>query len=111
NNNDIDSSRIDVKIAEYNLTAARGVYDPLLSSESYFESRTTPTSSTISGGVNGFVTQRDATGIASLNGFSPVGGGSYRLDLSSTRLSTSNLNSTLNPQFPSTLIATYTQPL
>ncbi|HAF15815.1 MAG TPA: hypothetical protein DCK93_00590 [Blastocatellia bacterium] len=111
NNNDIDSSRIDVKIAEYNLTAARGVYDPVLSSESYYESRTTPTSSTISGGVNGFVTQKDATGLASLNGYSPFGGGSYRLDFSSTRLSTSNQNATLNPQFPSALVATYTQPL
>ena len=111
NNNDIDSSRIDVKIAEYNLTAAHGVYDPVLSSESFFESRTTPTSSTISGGVNGFVTQRDATGTASLNGFSPFGGGSYRLDFSSTRLTTSNQNATLNPQFPSALIATYIQPL
>jgi outer membrane protein TolC len=110
-NNDIDSSRIDVKIAEFNLTAARGAYDPLLSSESYFEQRTTPTSSTISGGVNGSVTQRNATGLASLNGFSPIGGGSYRLDLSAARLSTTNQNSTLNPQFPSSLVATYTQPL
>jgi outer membrane protein TolC len=111
NNNDIDSSRIDVKIAEYNLTGARGVYDPVLSSESYFESRTTPTSSTISGGVNGSVNQKDATGTASLNGFSPFGGGSYRLDFSSTRLTTSNQNATLNPQFPSALVATYAQPL
>lgn len=111
NNNDIDSSRIDVKIAEFSLTAARGAYDPLLSNESLFESRTTPTSSTISGGVNGFVTQKDLTNTASLNGFSPIGGGSYRLDFSGSRLSTSNQNSTLNPQFPSSLIATYTQPL
>jgi HAE1 family hydrophobic/amphiphilic exporter-1 len=111
NNNDIDSSRIDVKIAEFNLTAARGAYDPILASESFFEKRTTPTSSTISGGVNGFVTQKDATGNASINGFSPVGGGSYRLDFSATRLSTSNQNATLNPQFPSSLVASYTQPL
>jgi outer membrane protein TolC len=111
NNNDIDSSRIDVKIAEFNLTAARGAYDPLLSNESFFESRTTPTSSTISGGVNGFVTQKDLTNTASLNGFSPIGGGSYRLDFSGTRLQTSNQNAQLNPQFPSSLIASYTQPL
>jgi outer membrane protein TolC len=111
NNNDIDSSRIDVKVAEYNLTAARGVYDPVLSSESFYESRTTPTSSTISGGVNGFVTQQDATGTASLNGFSPFGGGSYRLDFTSTKLTTSNQNATLNPQFPSALVDTYIQPL
>ena len=111
NNNDIDSSRIDVKIAEFNLTGARGAYDPVVSSESFYESRTTPTSSTISGGVNGFVTQKDATGTTSLNGFSPFGGGSYRLDLSATRLETSNQNATLNPQFPSSLVASYVQPL
>jgi len=33
NNNNIDISRNDVQVAEYNLRAARGVYDPLLSSE------------------------------------------------------------------------------
>lgn len=111
NNNDIDSSRIDVRIAEFNLTAARGVYDPLLSTETYFERRTTPTSSTISGGVNGAVTQKEVTGTASLNGFSPIGGGSYKIEFSSSRLATSNQNATLNPQFPSSLVATYTQPL
>jgi hypothetical protein len=40
NNNDIDGSRINVQIAEFQLSAARGVYDPVFSSESYFESRT-----------------------------------------------------------------------
>jgi outer membrane protein TolC len=111
NNNDIDSSRIDVKIAEFNLTAARGVYDPVVSSQSYFENRTTPTSSTIGGGVNGFVRQKEVTNLTSLNGNSPIGGGSYQLDFSASRLSTSNQNATLNPQFPSSLVATYTQPL
>jgi HAE1 family hydrophobic/amphiphilic exporter-1 len=111
NNNDIDGSRIDVQIAEYNLTAARGVYDPVFSSESYYESRTTPTSSTISGGLNGSVTQKDATGSARVGGFSPFRGGSYQLDFSSTRLQTNNQNVTLNPQFPSALTLTYTQPI
>jgi HAE1 family hydrophobic/amphiphilic exporter-1 len=111
NNNDIDGSRIDVQIAEYNLTAARGVYDPLFSSESYYESRTTPTSSSISGGLNGSVTQKDVTGAARLGGFSPFAGGSYQMDFSSTRLQTNNQNVTLNPQFPSAFTFTYTQPI
>ena len=51
NNNDIDSSKIDVQIAEFNLRAARGVYDPQLAGESYYERRTTPTASTIGGAV------------------------------------------------------------
>jgi len=111
NNNDIDASRIDVQVAEFNLTAARGVYDPVFSSESYYESRTTPTSSTIAGGLNGSVTQRDATGAVRFGGFSPWAGGSYQLDFSSTRLQTNNQNVTLNPQYPSALTFTYTQPL
>jgi HAE1 family hydrophobic/amphiphilic exporter-1 len=111
NNNDIDGSRINVEIAEYNLRAARGVYDPVFSSESYYESRTTPTSSTIAGGLNGSVTQTDMTGAVRFGGFSPWAGGSYQLDFSSTRLTTNNQNVTLNPQFPAALTLTYTQPL
>ncbi|MBV9209625.1 MAG: TolC family protein [Acidobacteria bacterium] len=111
NNNDIDGSRINVQIAEYQLNSARGVYDPVFSSESYFESRVTPTSSTLGGAQNGSVKQTDATGAVRLGGFSPFAGGSYQLDFSSTRLTTNNQNVTLNPQFPSALTFTYTQPL
>ncbi|HYO99722.1 MAG TPA: TolC family protein, partial [Pyrinomonadaceae bacterium] len=111
NNNDIDGSRINVEIAEFNLNAARGVYDPLFSSESYYETRTTPTSSTISGGANGSVTQKDLTGAMRLGGFSPFAGGNYQLDFSSTRLLTTNQNATLNPQFPTAFTFTYAQPL
>jgi HAE1 family hydrophobic/amphiphilic exporter-1 len=112
NSNDIDESRIDVQIAEYNLTAARGVYDPVISSESYYERSTTPTSSTLGGaGIGGAVSQTDATGSLRVGGFSPRAGGSYELDFSSTRLTTSNTNVRLNPQFPSAFTLTYTQPL
>jgi outer membrane protein TolC len=111
NNNDIDGSRINVEIAEFNLNAARGVYDPIFSSESYYETRTTPTSSTISGGANGSVTQKDLTGAMRLGGFSPYAGGNYQLDFSSTRLNTTNQNATLNPQFPTAFTFTYAQPL
>jgi HAE1 family hydrophobic/amphiphilic exporter-1 len=112
NSNDIDESRIDVQIAEYNLKAARGVYDPLLSSENYYERATTPTSSSLGGaGASGAVTQADLTGSARLGGFSPWAGGSYELDFSSTRLTTTNQNVRLNPQFPTAFTLTYTQPL
>ena len=111
NNNDIDGSRINVEIAEFNLNAARGVYDPLFSSENYYESRTTPTSSTIAGGQNGSVTQKDLTGAMRFGGFSPFAGGNYQLDFSSTRLLTTNQNATLNPQFPTAFTFTYAQPL
>ena len=112
NSNDIDESRIDVQIAEYNLKSARGVYDPLFSSENYYERATTPTSSSLGGaGASGAVTQADLTGSARLGGFSPWAGGSYELDFSSTRLTTTNQNVRLNPQFPTAFTLTYTQPL
>ena len=111
NNNDIDGSRINVEIAEYNLKAARGVYDPVFSSETYYESRVTPTSSTLGGAQNGSVAQTDFTGALRFGGFSPFAGGSYQLDFASTRLTTNNQNVTLNPQFPTALSLTYTQPL
>jgi len=111
NNNNIDMSRNDVQVAEFTLRAARGVYDPLLSSENYYESVTTPTASAIGGAVNGAVTQTRFFGSAGVNGFSPLGGGIYSADFNSSRTSTSNTNSFLNPQFPSSLTLSYTQPL
>ena len=111
NNNDIDSSRIGVQISEFNLRAAQGIYDPAIVSEDFYESRTTPTASTIGGATNGSVTQRSLTGGAGVNGFSRFAGGSYSADFSSSRTSTTNQNATLNPQFPSILTLSYTQPL
>ncbi|HYY95069.1 MAG TPA: TolC family protein [Pyrinomonadaceae bacterium] len=112
NSNDIDESRVDVQIAEYNLRAARGVYDPLLSSTDYYERATTPTSSTLGGaGASGAVTQTSGVGSLRLSGYSPWQGGSYEFDFSSTRLTTTNQNVTLNPQFPTAATLIYTQPL
>jgi outer membrane protein len=112
NNNDIDSSKIDVQIAEFNLRAARGAYDPQLATEGYYERRTTPTASTIGGaGATGKVTQSDFRGLFGVNGFSPFAGGSYQADFSSGRTTTNNQNALLNPQFPSSFALSYVQPL
>ena len=112
NSNDIDTTRNDVRAAEFNLRAARGIYDPNLISESYYESATTPTASTIGGaGANGSVTQKRIFGSAGASGFSPYAGGSYSADFNSSRTGTSNTNATLNPQFPSALTFSYIQPL
>ena len=112
NNNDIDASRNDVQIAEFNLKSLRGVYDSQIVAESYFESATNPTSSSIGGGTsNGSVTQKRFFGSAGVSGFSPYAGGTYSAGFTSSRLTTSNSFATLNPQFPSALTLAYTQPL
>ena len=111
NSNDIDTTRNDVQIAEFNLRAARGIYDPNIVSENYYESATTPTASTIGGATNGAVTQKRFFNSAGASGFSPFAGGSYSADFNSARTTTSNTNATLNPQFPSVLTFSYIQPL
>lgn len=111
NNNDIDASRNDVSIAEFGLKGARGIYNPLLNSQTFYESRTTPTASTIGGAVNGSVTQRQYFADAGVSGFVPKFGGSYDAIFTSARTNTTNRNATLNPQFPSSFVASYIQPI
>jgi HAE1 family hydrophobic/amphiphilic exporter-1 len=111
NNKDIEVARHNVKIAEFDLTAARGVYDPRLSTSSYFERSKSPISSFLSGGSDGATTQSDYTGTARLEGLTPKFGGSYHLDFSSVRLTTNNQFTALNPQYPTALTFSYTQPL
>lgn len=111
NNNDIDSSRIDVRIAELDLKAARGVYDPEIFWETYYERRIFPVASLIGGASDGRLTQKDLVGATQLSGLSPVFGGSYRFSFSSSRSETNNQFTSLSPQFPSSLTFSYTQPL
>lgn len=111
NNKDIEVARDNVKIAEFDLRGARGAYDPRFSSTSYYERIESPVSSFLSGGSNGSTTQSDYSGNARLEGSSPKLGGNYRIEFSSIRLTTNNQFSALNPQYPTALTFTYTQPL
>lgn len=111
NNNDIDSSRNDSQITDLRLDGARGVYDPLITSDNYYERATTPTASAIGGAVNGAVTQTRFFNSAGVSGFTPAAGGSYSVLFNSSRTTTSNTNSFLNPQYPSSMTFNYTQPL
>ncbi len=111
NNNDIDASRNTAQISDFGLSGARGVYDPLITGEGYYEKITIPTASLIGGAVNGAVTQTRFFGSTGVSGFSPYQGGSYSALFNSSRTTTSNTNSFLNPQFPSSLVFNYVQPL
>ncbi|MER3632208.1 MAG: hypothetical protein C4325_08625 [Blastocatellia bacterium] len=111
NSNDIDASRSDVKIAEWNLRAARAAFDPVFEFQNLYESTETPVASLIGGAVNGSVTQTRLFGSAGVAGSSPIFGGVYSARFDSSRTTTSNTNSFLNPQFPSLLTFSYTQPL
>lgn len=111
NNNDIDASRNTSRISEFNIKAALGIYDPLVTSENYYEKVTTPTASAIGGAVNGAVNQKRFYDSIGVSGLSPFQGGSYTSQFNASRVVTSNTNSFLNPQFPSTFTFSYVQPL
>jgi len=111
NNKDIEVARENVRIAEFDLLGAQGVYDPRLTTTAFYERAENPISSFLSGGQNGSIIQSDYTGSARLEGQSPVLGGSYRFDFSSVRLTTNNQFTALNPQYPTALTFSYTQPL
>ncbi len=112
NNKDIEVARSNVKIAEFDLQGARGVYDPRLSSLSYYERTVTPVASFLAGGgANATVTQSDFTGTFRFEGLAPKYGGGYRVDFSSIRLVTDNQLTVLTPQYPTALTLSYTQPL
>ena len=111
NNKDIEVARENVRMAEFEFKGAKGLYDPRLNMTTFYERIENPISSFLSGGQNGSTTQTDYTGTARLEGQSPKLGGSYRLDFSSIRLTTNNEFVALNPQYPTALTFTYTQPL
>ncbi|MEW6127477.1 MAG: TolC family protein [Acidobacteriota bacterium] len=111
NNKDINSSRIDVELARFDLNAAKGAYDPRIAAQSYYEHRETATASAISGSASGKITSTDQTNVATLSGNTPLAGGVYQIDFSSSRQTTDNLFSSLNPTLPTGVTLTYTQPL
>src|SRR5438067_856623 len=110
NNKEIEVARDNVKIAEFDLLTAHGAYDPRLSAQSYFERIKTPAASFLSG-ATGAVENSDFTATTRFEGLTPKAGGNYRLDFSSVRSTTNNQFTALNPQYPTALTFTYTQPL
>lgn len=111
NNKDIEVARENVRIAEFDLQGAQGIYDPRINTTAFYERTKNPISSFLSGGQDGSVTESHYTGSARLEGQTPFLGGNYNLEFSSLRLTTNNQFVALNPQYPTSLSFTYTQPL
>ena len=111
NNRDIDISRIDQQRAGYNVTSALGVFDPRIGGVSSFNRTISPVASALGGSTTGGVTTTNGIVDPQFSGALPGLGSSYLMDLSSARTTTSNTFTTLNPQYPSSLNFSYTQPL
>ncbi|MCA1635692.1 MAG: TolC family protein [Acidobacteria bacterium] len=111
NNKDIEVARQNVRAAEFDLRGARGVYDPRFTTNSYYERTETPTASFLSGSSSGAVTQSGLFSTSSVQGLAPKFGGGYRADFTSNRVQTDSLFAALNPQYPTALTFSYTQPV
>ena len=109
-NKDIEVARDNVKIAEYDLLSTRGAYDPRISAQTYYERIKTPAASFLSGASNA-VEATDFTATSRLEGLASKYGGNYRLDFSSVRATSNSFFTALNPQYPTALTFSYTQPL
>src|SRR5919197_2725475 len=111
NNKDIEVARENVRAAEFDLKAARGVYDPHFLTNSYYERTETPAASFLSGTTTGAVVQSGFFSTSSVQGLTPKFGGGYRVDFVNNRITTNNQFAALNPQYPASLTFNYTQPL
>ncbi|MGA3204377.1 MAG: efflux RND transporter permease subunit, partial [Bryobacteraceae bacterium] len=111
NDRDLAVSRIVLEEARYNIKAARGYYDPVLGAKADDQKSVAPAASSLSGGPNGKLTQKELDLTPSLTGSSPWLGGTYELDLSTSRINTDNQFLSLNPQYPSSIGVKLTQPL
>lgn len=111
NNKDIEVTRQNVKIAEFDLQAARGVYEPRFSGQTFYERSKAPVFSFFGGGPDGSLTQSSIVGNAGLQGFVRQTGGSFSVQAENSRATTNNLFSLVNPTYTTNLRLNYTQPL
>jgi outer membrane protein len=109
NNKDIEVTRKNVKIAEFDLKAARGAYEPRFTGQSYYDRSTVPNVSIFSS--NRTTTQGSFVGNAGLQGYVPRFGTVLNATFNNQRLTSDNPISILSPQQNSSLNFSVTQPL
>jgi HAE1 family hydrophobic/amphiphilic exporter-1 len=110
-NPDVAIARIEVDQATDSVAAADGAFDPQVGVQSSFLRQQTPVSSLIGGAANGELTQQGLLFEPDFKGVVRNSGTRYQLGFTSRRQTTDNQFTTLNPQFPSELSVSITQPL
>jgi len=110
NDRDLAVSRILLEEARYNVTGAKGYYDPRLGLNAYRQRSVVPVASLIGGAANGELTQEQRLADPQVSGASWFGG-TYKFDFSSSRQTSDSTFLSLNPQYPTSLNLNLTQPL
>ena len=103
-------SRDSVKIAELDSKILRGLYAPIIGSESNYRNEKTPVTNAFAGGQNGRVQTESWNWNTFLKGELPTGG-KYDLSFDNRRTRTDNQFQFLVPEYSSTLKLSVTQPL
>ena len=111
NDRDLAVSRIALDEARLSIKAAHGFYDPVFGVKADDQKSVSPAASSLSGGPNGKLTNKQLDLTPSITGSSPWLGGTYEFDLSTSRLNSDNQFLSLNPQYPSSIGLKLTQPL
>lgn len=109
NNKDIEVSRQNVRIAEFDFQAANGFYEPKFGGQSYYEHATTPNLSIFS--TNQKISNDTIVGNVTYQGFIKKYGSNYSASLSNQRVTTDNTISLLSPQYNTNFNFTFNQPL
>ncbi|CAN5348965.1 hypothetical protein BH10ACI2_BH10ACI2_14970 [soil metagenome] len=109
NNRDIEVSRKTVGMSEFDLQSARGIFQPRLSGQLYYDRSTVPNVSIFSN--NQETTQGSLVGNTSLQAFVPNYGTVFTGAFNNQRVTTDNPISILSPQYNSSLSFSATQPL
>ena len=108
-NLDIAVERLSPQVTDFQIAGLRGAYRPVASSSLGQRSQVNPPTNQLNGG------QRVANDTTTYNfGVSkivPWGGGNFLMQFNNSRLATNNLFANYNPNYTSTLTATYNQPL
>jgi HAE1 family hydrophobic/amphiphilic exporter-1 len=111
NDRDLVVYRLAVQESIFNVTGAKGYYDPILGLNAYRLRAVSPVASLIGGSADGKLTQKNLYADPQISGSFPALGGSYSLDFASSRQSTDSTFATLNPQFPTSVNLNLTQPI
>ena len=109
NNLDIEVSRKTESMSEFDLKAAKGVYQPRLTGTTYYDRSTTPNTSVFSS--NQKQTVGTILGNAGITGYIPRWGTVLGSQFNNNRVTTDNPISILSPQLTSSLGFSVTQPL
>ena len=108
---DLAISRIEREEAGYNVTAAKGAWDPVVGLKAYRTRQVSPVASILQGSLSGELTVTELNATPQISGLSPWLGGSYSLAFSNSRQWNDSLFNTFNPMYATAVSLNLTQPL